>query len=54
VHFSLKIAPKPAFSVVESHHVGESEGEKFSTGIDSKGVINNLQYFMGNLYPLGV
>jgi hypothetical protein len=42
------------FSGVKSHHAGEFGSEKFSTGIDFKRVINNLQGFERNLYPYGL
>jgi hypothetical protein len=63
--FSARIVPKRlvfeaksgffwGFSGVKSHHAGEFGSEKFSTGIDFKRVINNLQGFERNLYPYGL
>jgi hypothetical protein len=40
------------FSEAKSRDVGDYGGEKFSTGIDSKRVTNNLQGFEGNLHSL--
>ena len=42
------------FSEAKSHHAGEFDGRKFCTGIDSKGVKNNLQGFEGKFVLLGL
>jgi hypothetical protein len=51
------LGEKRIFPVIfrgKSHDMGKFGSEKFSTGIDSKRVKNNLQGFKGNLYPPGV
>jgi hypothetical protein len=42
------------FSGAKSHHAGEFGSEKFSTGVDSKRVKNNLQGFEGKFTPLAL
>jgi hypothetical protein len=42
----------PVIFRAESHHAGRFWSEKFSTGIDSKRVKNNMQGFEGKFIPL--
>ena len=44
----------PVIFRVESHHAGRFWSKKFCTGIDFKGVKNNLQGFEGKFTPLAL
>jgi hypothetical protein len=51
------LAKNRVFSVIfrgQISHAGEFDGRKFCTGIDSKGVKNNLQGFEGKFVLLGL
>jgi hypothetical protein len=52
VSFRGKKRDFPVIFGAESHHAGGFGSQKFSTGIDSKRVKNNLQGFEGNLHSL--